>query len=149
MIITFDADGQHVAEDIPGALFAVSQGAALVIGDRPFKQRIVESWIAAISKWAFGIDDPCCGFRVYTKKALQSYGTIESMDSLALGIFFFWKNDREAPIHNLSISCAERQHGPSKFGGKILSNIWILKGFLFAVFEGKKRKWLAKCPRSI
>ena len=63
--ITFDADGQHLAEDIPRFLHELELGADLVIGSRARLQRWSEVVSSIISKIFWGIDDLLCGMKGY------------------------------------------------------------------------------------
>lgn len=83
VVVTLDADGQHLPSEIPKLLAAHGQGADLVLGSRNhlftgmsgLRRRSNRLSSAAIS-WAAGthMADVQTGFRLYTREVLSSTG---------------------------------------------------------------------------
>lgn len=86
-VVTVDADGQHLPEEIPVLVEAASSGADLVLGTRDhlFAEMVparrmanrLSSW--AIS-WAAGqpLSDVQTGFRLYTRRLVEATGFPEA-----------------------------------------------------------------------
>ncbi len=82
IVVSFDADGQHRAEDIPKIINPILRGEAdVVIGSRligkttmPWPRKIVNKISNAITFFLFGIwtSDSQSGFRAFSKKAITS-----------------------------------------------------------------------------
>lgn len=83
-VVTLDADGQHLPQEIPRFIDARrTSGADLIIGSRSrlFKgmkrrRRLANRFSAATISWSSGsaVDDSQSGFRLYSKRLLQSVG---------------------------------------------------------------------------
>lgn len=83
-IVTFDADGQHVASDIPPMLQALKQSKAdIALGSRflgtteglPAKRRLLLKAAIAFTRWTGGgrFTDVHNGFRVMTRRFAESF----------------------------------------------------------------------------
>lgn len=79
-VVTIDADGQHVPDDIPRLLDAARAGADLVVGSRRtafadmcrlrrLSNRVSSWWIARGA-----LDDTQSGFRLYTRDLIERLG---------------------------------------------------------------------------
>ena len=86
MVVTLDADGQHLPEQIPALIEAARGGAALVIGSRThlyaqmhWARRASNTWSSrAISRLAGQpLRDVQCGFRLYTRELVARTGFVE------------------------------------------------------------------------
>jgi glycosyltransferase involved in cell wall biosynthesis len=82
-VVTLDADGQHLPEEIPGLVTAARSGVGLVLGTRRHlfggmsrvrrTSNTLSSW--AISKIAgVEIADAQTGFRLYTRRLIETTG---------------------------------------------------------------------------
>lgn len=83
-VVTLDADGQHLPAEIP--LFIEARratGADLIIGSRSQlftgmkrRRRLANKFSAMTISWSSGseVDDSQSGFRLYTRRLLQSVG---------------------------------------------------------------------------
>lgn len=81
VVITLDADGQHLPEEIPKFLASREQtGGDLVIGSRSHlfdqmvgRRRMANRFSSAMISWAAGakVDDTQSGFRLYSGKLLR------------------------------------------------------------------------------
>lgn len=82
VIFTIDADGQHDTRDIPKILEPIIKGRAdLVIGQRPRFTHLCERILAAYTKMRYGIKDPLCGFKAYSKKVCKQIGYFDTIGS--------------------------------------------------------------------
>jgi glycosyltransferase involved in cell wall biosynthesis len=82
-VVTLDADGQHLPEEIPKLLGAAAGGADLVLGTREHLfeamggvRRVSNRLSSRAISWAAGrpLADVQTGFRLYTRRLLQATG---------------------------------------------------------------------------
>ncbi|MCH9648311.1 MAG: glycosyltransferase family 2 protein [Deltaproteobacteria bacterium] len=85
-VVTLDADGQHLPEEIPRLLEAADGGADLVLGSREHRfaemstlRRVSNRWSSKVISWVSGLPlpDAQTGFRVYSKRLLEATGLPE------------------------------------------------------------------------
>ncbi len=86
MVVTLDADGQHLPEQFPALIEMARGGASLVIGSRThlyeqmhWVRRASNTWSSrAISRLAGQpLRDVQCGFRLYTRALIARTGFVE------------------------------------------------------------------------
>ncbi len=84
IVVTMDADGQHLPEEIPSLLSALHQ-ADVAVGSRsrggmPFIRRLSNAITTGILRSVFGVrvGDSQCGFRAYRRRAAEVLITVES-----------------------------------------------------------------------
>jgi len=84
VVVTMDADGQHLPEEIPSLLSALDQ-ADVAVGSRsrggmPFIRRLSNAITTGILRFVFGVRvrDSQCGFRAYRRRAAEVLLTVES-----------------------------------------------------------------------
>lgn len=86
-VVTIDADGQHLPEEVPRLLATWRQGADMVIGSREHLfeamspvRRKSNRWSSYLISVAAGqpLADVQCGFRLYTGDLIRSTGFPES-----------------------------------------------------------------------
>jgi glycosyltransferase involved in cell wall biosynthesis len=86
-VVTMDADGQHLADDIPGLVQGVRAGADLVIGSRahlfagmhPLRRVSNRCSSFLISSLAGQLlPDVQCGFRIYSRRLIERTGFPEA-----------------------------------------------------------------------
>jgi glycosyltransferase involved in cell wall biosynthesis len=86
-VVTLDADGQHLPEEIPKLLEAARGGADLVLGTRDhlFAEMVTARRVAnRLSSWAISwaagqsLSDVQTGFRLYTRRLVEATGFPES-----------------------------------------------------------------------
>lgn len=83
IIVTFDADGQHRAEDIPRLIAPlISKTTEISAGVRPAKAHIVESIFAWYTEKYYGVADPLCGFKAYRKEIFEQFGPFDTHKSI-------------------------------------------------------------------
>ena len=85
-VVTLDADGQHLPEEIPKLLGAGREGADLVLGTRDhlFAEMVAARRVAnRLSSWAISwaagqpLSDVQTGFRLYTRRLVDATGLPE------------------------------------------------------------------------
>lgn len=86
-VVTLDADGQHLPEEIPKLLEAARGGADLVLGTRDhlFAEMVPARRVAnRLSSWAISwaagqsLSDVQTGFRLYTRRLVEATGFPET-----------------------------------------------------------------------
>jgi len=86
-VVTLDADGQHLPEEIPRLLDAAGDGADLVLGTRDhlFAEMVAARRVAnRLSSWAISwaagqpLSDVQTGFRLYRRELLDATGFPET-----------------------------------------------------------------------
>jgi len=86
-VVTLDADGQHLPEEIPKLVAAWREGADLVLGTRDHLfasmsavRRASNSLSSRAISWAAGrrLGDIQTGFRIYTRRLIESTGFPEN-----------------------------------------------------------------------
>jgi glycosyltransferase involved in cell wall biosynthesis len=127
-VVTMDADGQHPAAALPAFEQAFVQGFDLVVGVRPRTQRLAEKLFARYAAWRFGVHDPLCGMKGYSRAvfaAVPGFDTLGSTNTetlfRGLHLGYRWK---EIPI-----GLVERADAP-RFGSVVRGNLRILRSLL-------------------
>jgi glycosyltransferase involved in cell wall biosynthesis len=125
LVITIDADMDHMPSDIPKLLSSLdSQRADVVIGRRNRLPRTSEKIMSLMLRNITGINDTISGFRIITRRALEK---VEFDNDNTWGVLFLIKCAKkglrivEVPVE----TPPARQN--ARTGGKIRSNIKILK----------------------
>jgi len=86
-VITLDADGQHLPEEIPVLLEGAATGADLVLGTRSHlftEMSRLRKTSNRLSSWAISVlagkalDDIQTGFRIYSRRLIESTGFPEA-----------------------------------------------------------------------
>jgi glycosyltransferase involved in cell wall biosynthesis len=129
IIITLDADGQHKTEDIPKLINPIKNGNYdVVVGIRPYKQRIAEHIYAKISKKRGNMLDPLCGLKAYSIKAYNATGYFDKLNSIGTELMFN-SYKKGFKIKQIPITIEKREDN-SRFGNKIKGNYKILKAII-------------------
>lgn len=121
IIITFDADGQHIPSDIPKLVNPIRNGEAdVVVGIRLYKSRITETAFSWFSRWKIGVHDPLCGIKAYSAKAYQKVGYFDRLKSIGTELMFnCYTNGFRIKEVNIGIN---KREGKPKFGGSLKAN---------------------------
>jgi glycosyltransferase involved in cell wall biosynthesis len=83
IIVTFDADGEHDAADIPRILAPIlASHADVVVGQRPVARHWGERLFAIATNLRFGIRDPLCGLKAYRREVYERVGFFDSVRSI-------------------------------------------------------------------
>ena len=126
IVITLDADGQHIPSDILRLVEPIEKGEAdIVVGLRPRRQRLSETLFAAVAKTVLGIDDPLCGFKAYSAKVYRNIGRFDTMSSIGTQLVFS-AGRKGYRLAQADIGLKTRGDIP-RFGGRVVSNCRILK----------------------
>ena len=129
LIVTIDADLDHLPEDIPKLLALAEKGIDIVIGKRSCLPRISERVLSFFTNRLISINDPLSGFRVYNSRIfskvdfgkLETYGMVLLAKSFVLGFQI-----SEVPI-NTHVKKRESRIG---YSYRVDFRIFI-SGFLF------------------
>lgn len=82
-IVTFDADGEHAAADIPRMVAPIlSNTADIVLGQRPRTTHFGEKIFAFYTRVRYGISDPLCGFKAYRRNVYDAVGHFDTVQSI-------------------------------------------------------------------
>lgn len=80
---TFDADAQHKFEDLRKIISIVeNKEADLVIGQRQIRKHFAEKIFAAYTNFKYGIKDPLCGLKAYSREVYQTVGHFDTIKSI-------------------------------------------------------------------
>ncbi len=135
IVLTFDGDGQHNAEDIPGIINPIlSKKADVVVGKRPYHARVAEYLFAFMGKIKANIDDPLCGFKAYHMDVYKDIGYFDRISSVGTQLIFNAKK-RGYRIVQKDIMLSKRNDMP-RFGKKFIANWKILKALFQILCRG-------------
>lgn len=127
-IITMDADGQHIAEDISKIANLLQRGCDLAVGKRPQMARFMETVFSKVSEKFWSITDPLSGMKGYSVSALTKLGLTVNYNSVGTQLTFKALAFRMNVIE-LGISCNPRIGAP-RFAGKMRANLLILRALI-------------------
>ena len=128
IIITLDADGQHLAEDIPNLINTIiKEEADLVIGKRPYKARFMECIFGYYGK-RYGINDPLCGMKAYNIKVYNEIGFFDNINSIGTQLALT-ASKRGYVVKEFPIQLNKRKDIP-RFGRKIEANYKLFRAYL-------------------
>ena len=89
VIVTFDADGQHDPDDIPGMIDPLLSGEAdVVVGRRSCYARAAEHLFKFVAMKKAGINDPLCGFKAYRAEVFRDVGYFDRIGSIGTQLMF-------------------------------------------------------------
>ena len=126
IVVTFDADGQHLADNIPMLIDPILKNEAdLVVGLRPYRARVTEHLFAWVSKMKGGVDDPLCGLKAYRGTMYQKIGYFDKRQSIGTELMFTAKT-KGFRIEQRRIALNRRKDTP-RFGRTLAANFKILK----------------------
>jgi glycosyltransferase involved in cell wall biosynthesis len=129
IIVTFDADGQHDASDIPKLTTPIVQHEAdVVVGIRPNISRFAERLFRMYSKRSIGVVDPLCGMKAYSREVYQKIGYFDCLNSIGTQLMFEAKKGGFR-ITQVEIELNLRKDEP-RFGKQVKANIKIFKAML-------------------
>lgn len=126
IFITFDADGEHQAEDIKKlADYIISGEAEVVVGVRSEHIHFGEKLLIYYAKFYFGIADPLCGLKAYSRKVYETIGHFDVFKSIGtqLALEAVKKGFR---IKNVPISIREREDTSRFYARRFRANLKIL-----------------------
>jgi glycosyltransferase involved in cell wall biosynthesis len=128
IIITLDADGQHLPSDIPRLIGPIKEGTSdVVVGKRPYPARIMESAFGRYGK-RFGISDPLCGMKAYRATVYDALGTFDSITSIGTQLTFFAQL-KGYRVSEIPIQLKMRRDTP-RFGRRIRANVKLFSALM-------------------
>jgi len=129
IIFTFDADGQHIPEDIPKVIEPIKKNDAdVVVGIRPYYQRISEKIFSRYARRKIGIKDPLCGVKALSAEAFNKIGYFDSLNSIGTELLFNC-HKKGFRIKELEIHMNKRK-GKTRLGNSFKSNLKIFSALL-------------------
>ena len=135
VFFTFDADGEHAAEDVPQVLGPILKGVAdIVAGQRPYTTHLSEKVFALYTRLRYGVADPLCGFKAYRRAVYDSVGHFDSVESI--GTELMLKGiDQGYRLALVPIKSCTRHEDTSRFyRRRFRANLKILKA-MFSVIR--------------
>jgi glycosyltransferase involved in cell wall biosynthesis len=137
IIFTFDADGQHVSHDIPAIIAPIkNRQADIVVGIRPYKQRIAETIFSWYAKKSIGISDPLCGFKAYSVKVYETVGYFDKLNSIGTELMFN-SYILGYKLQEVPINMNKREDIP-RFGNIFRANLNIFIALIKIIIKFKK-----------
>lgn len=89
IIVTFDADDQHKAEDITKLVQPIVDGTAdLVLSERPNLTHWGEKIFSWYTRFRFGIKDPLSGLKAYHVRVYKEIGYFDTIGSIGTQLVF-------------------------------------------------------------
>jgi glycosyltransferase involved in cell wall biosynthesis len=129
IIVTLDADGQHLPSDIPGLTRPIEEGHAdIVVGRRARHARVSEWLFAAIAKAVLGINDPLCGFKAYDASVYKAIGHFDTLSSIGTQLIFT-AGRKGYRLAQVDIGLKTRGDIP-RFGRSVVANYKIMKALV-------------------
>ena len=122
--ITFDADGQHLAKDLPKVINSLLNGNDLVLGIRNKIPRLAEKISIMIFNFFYNIKDPYCGLKAYRLTKLKK-NKLVNYKSTGTEIALYLLKEGYS-YNQIKITTKDRKDDP-RFGNRLISNIKILK----------------------
>jgi glycosyltransferase involved in cell wall biosynthesis len=130
-VLTIDADNQHNPEQIHDFYDYLSRGYDFVVGKRDKFQRVSEHIFSIISKNIWGIKDPLCGMKAYSKKCFE-VKNIRNINSVGTK-YAIISAKRKLKFKEIRVITSDRRDSP-RFGAGIRPNLIILNALLMMLF---------------
>lgn len=126
IVFTFDADGQHIAEDVPRVVEPIrATRADVVVGQRPTKARLTERLFALYTSCRLSVADPLCGFKAYRTSLYRAVGHFDDRSTIGTKLLLEAKK-RGYRIEQVPIQLDKRED-ESRFGQQLEANWKITK----------------------
>lgn len=129
IVLSFDADGQHLAESIPVIVAPILEGEAdIVVGRRPYRARFGERVFGWVGKRKAGIDDPMCGLKAYRTEVYRRIGYYDRVGSIGTELLFTAvRGGFRAAQRDIRLN---RRKDTPRFGRTLKANYKILRAVL-------------------
>jgi len=144
-VLQFDADGQHLASEIPTLLNARKQSNAdIIIGSRfvesggchnSFLKQIAASLFCYLIKTITGetIHDPTSGFQLLNRRALERYTKIHNFPYYPDANIIIEMILNGFSVKEIQVAMRDRQHGASMHSGLLRQSIYMTTLF-YSIF---------------
>lgn len=145
IIITIDADGEHRPEDIPRFLTPLLEDRAqLTIGARSAFPQIAEYIYSFYSRVRFGVIDPLCGFKAYSRPVIDQFKRFDTMRVSGTEIAFL-AIERGFIAENVPIPFLVRKNDDTSrfYARRFYANLKILRA-MFSIMAATTSLWPRK-----
>lgn len=132
-IITLDADGQHDPTLLVSFVDKLVNGSKLVLGVRSSKARLAERIFAMYTYIRFGVKDPLCGMKGYTREAYEKVGYFDSYKSIGTELMLRSLSSG-FKYEQVNFVVRDRADSP-RFGRLIFANFLILRSLFVWLFK--------------
>src|SRR3989344_314568 len=140
VLVTFDADGQHKPEDIKKLTDAILRdGTDVAIGQRSHVTHITEKIFAWHTNLKFGIKDPLCGLKAYTRNVYESIGHFDTLKSIGTQLILEAAG-KGYNIKTVPIEINPRQDTSRFYANKVKGNYKICKAMCKIVWKTATKK---------
>ncbi|OGK13284.1 hypothetical protein A3A93_02755 [Candidatus Roizmanbacteria bacterium RIFCSPLOWO2_01_FULL_38_12] len=131
-VITFDADGQHIAEDVAKFTEIIEKFKPdLILGVRSDYNRFMEHIWSYYTRFKYGFTDPLCGLKAYKRNILLKYPVLEKHYTIGTEIIFKALKDgasfKEVPVK------IKKRSTVSRFGNQFVGNWLEFKGLVSVI----------------
>jgi len=131
VFITFDADGQHKHEDLGEIIGLMTNGGLdMVIAQRSQIAHFCEKIFAAYTNLFFGIKDPLCGLKAYTREVYESVGFFDGLKSIGTQLMLEAMARGFKKVKLIPITLNSRQDESRFYSKKIKANLKIFKAMV-------------------
>ena len=129
VIVTCDADGQHRPEDLIRVLEPILQGSADVVAAlRSRRPDFGERLFAFYTKNFFGVSDPLCGLKAYTREAYMTCGPFSYLHSI--GTIVLLRAIRSGKrVSFVQITLNDRKDASRFYVRRLRGNVKVLAAF--------------------
>ena len=127
ILVTFDADGEHLPVYIPEMVKLIQEGRAdVVVGARAKLPRFSEYLFSWYSSLRIGIRDPICGLKAIRSVVYRDIGYFDTVGGITAQ-FLFQAKKREYKLVQIPIEVRQRVDVP-RIGDTVTANAKMLRG---------------------
>jgi glycosyltransferase involved in cell wall biosynthesis len=127
ILVTFDADGEHLPVYIPEMVKLVQEGSAdVVVGARAKLPRFSEYLFSWYSNLRIGIRDPICGLKAIRSDVYRDIGYFDTVGGITAQ-FLFQAKKRHYKLAQIPIEVRQRSDIP-RIGDAVTANAKMLRG---------------------
>ena len=127
ILVTFDADGQHLPVYIPEMVKLIEDGSAdVVVGARAKLPRFSEYLFSWYSSLRIGIRDPICGLKAIRSVVYRDIGYFDTVGGITAQ-FLFQAKKRDYKLVQIPIEVRQRSDVP-RIGDAVTANVKMLRG---------------------
>lgn len=135
IIITLDADGQHLPELIAKFVEILEGNVDVVMGIRSQRQRLAEHFFAWYTNLRYGIKDPLCGMKGYKACLYRKLGHFDSYGSVGTELMLFAAMNQYR-LEQIPLAVRARS-GQPRFGSIIKGNLKIFSALIVAIWKSR------------